>query len=58
LEEESNMKKEASIAIQKLKESQVFEQTMATLAESNKALDEKLAEYKNKLNKLKYEFVI
>jgi len=53
LETESELKQETIIAIQKVKESKVLEQTFATLAKSTKALDEKLADNKDKLNKLK-----
>jgi len=52
------MQKEASIAIQKVKESQTPQQEMATLVENGKLLDERLAEFKGRLNKLKSEFVI
>ena len=58
LEKESIMQKGASLAIQKFKESQVFERAMATLVENGIALDGKLDEYKGKLNKLKSDFVI
>ena len=52
------MQKEASIAIQKVKESQTSQQEMAMLVENGKLLDEQLAGFKGRLNKLKSEFVI
>ena len=58
LEKEDLMQKEASIAIQKVKVSQTPQQEMATLVENGKLLDERLAEFKGRLNKLKSEFVI
>ena len=58
LEKEDLMQKEASIAIQKIKESQTSQQAMAILVENGKLLDERLAGFKGKLNKLKSEFVI
>jgi len=58
LEKEALMKKEASIAIQKVKESKMFQQEIATLVDNGKALDEKLTEFKSQLDKLKFEFVI
>jgi len=58
LERESIMQKEAKLAIRKVKESRAFEREMAARVENGKVLDEKLAESKGKLNKLKSEFVI
>jgi len=58
LEKEALMKKYASIAIQKVKESKVFQQEISTLVDNGKALDEKLIEFKSQLNKLKSDFVI
>jgi len=52
------MKKEASIAIQKVKESKVFQQEIATVADNGKTLDEKLTGFKSQLDKPKFEFVI
>ena len=58
LEKQALMKKEASISIQKVKESKVFQQEIATLVDNGKALDEKLTGFKSQLDKLKSEFVI
>ncbi|KEH16456.1 proSAP-interacting-like protein, putative, partial [Medicago truncatula] len=58
LEKEDLVQKEASFVHQKIKESQTFQQEIATLVDNGKVLDEKLAEFKGKLNKLKSEFVI
>ena len=58
LERESTMQQEAKFAKRKIKESQASEREMATLIESEKALNEKLDESKNKLNKLKSNFLI
>jgi len=51
------MQKEASIAIQKVKESQTSQQEMEMLVKRG-PLDERLAWFKGRLNKLKSEFVI
>ena len=58
LEKQDLMQKEAIIAIQKVKESQSSQQEMTTLVENGKLLNERLAEFKGRLNKLKSEFVI
>ena len=58
LEKEDRMRKEASIAIQKIKESQTSQQEMTMLVKNGKLLDERLAGFKGRLNKLKSEFVI
>jgi len=58
LKKEALMKKEASIAIQKVKDSKVFQQEIVTLVDNGKALDEKLTGFKRQFNKLKSEFVI
>jgi len=52
------MKKEAQVAIQKAKESKLSQQEIAILTENGKALDEKLSDFKNQLDKLSSEFVI
>jgi len=52
------MKKEASIAIQKVKESKVFQREIITLVDNGKALNEKLTGFKSQLDNLKFEFVI
>jgi len=46
------------VAIQKAKESKLSEQEIVALTENGKALDERLGDYKNQLNKLTSEFVI
>ena len=58
LEREGLLKKEATIAIQKVKESKTFQQEIAALVEHGKALDDKLTYFKGKLDKLKSEFII
>ena len=58
LEKEGLMRIKASIAIQKVKESKVFQQEIVTLVDNGKTLDEKLTGFKSQLNKLKSEFVI
>jgi len=57
-ERESFRKKEASLAIKKVKESKIFQQEMTTLAGHGKTLDGELNDFKGKLNKLKAEFKI
>ena len=52
------MKEEAQVAIQKAKESKLSQQEIAILTENGKALDEKLSDFKNQLDKLSSEFVI
>jgi len=52
------MKKEASVAIQKVKESKMSQQVIATLIDNGKALDEKLNDFKNQLGKLTSDFTI
>ena len=58
LKKEALMKKEASIAIQKVKDSKVFQQEIVTLVDNGKTLNEKLTGFKSQLDKLKSEFVI
>ena len=57
-ERESFLKKEASLAIKKVKESKIFQQKMTTLVEHGKALNGKLTDFKGKLDKLKVGFKI
>ena len=57
-EKEDLMQKEANIALQKIRESHTSQQEMVTLVENGKILDERLADFKGKLNKLKSEFAI
>jgi len=52
------MKKEAQVAIQKAKESKLSQQEIAIHTENGKALDEKLSDFKNQLDKPTSEFVI
>jgi len=58
LEKEGLMKKEASVAIQKDKESKISQQDIATLIDNGKALDEKLTDFKSQLDKLTFEFIV
>jgi lipase chaperone LimK len=58
LTKEDLMKKEANVAIQKVKESKMSQQEIATLVDNGKALDERLTDLKSQLDKLKSEFVI
>jgi len=55
---EDLMKQEAQVAIQKAKESKLSQQEIVILTENGKALDEKLSDFKNQLDKLTSEFVI
>jgi len=52
------MKQEAQVAIKKAKESKLSQQEIAILTDNGKALDEKLSDFKNQLDKLTSEFVI
>jgi len=52
-ERESFLKKKASLAIKKVKESKIFQQEMRKLVEHGKALDGELNDFKGKLDKLK-----
>jgi lipase chaperone LimK len=58
LTKEDLMKKEANVAIQKVKESKMSQQEIATLVDNGKALNERLTDLKSQLDKLKSEFVI
>jgi len=58
LAKEDLMKQEAQVAIQKAKESKLYQQEIAILIVNGKALDEKLSDFKNQLDKLTSEFVI
>ncbi len=52
------MKQEAQVVIQKAKESKLSQQEIDVLTENGKALDERLSDFKNQLDKLTSEFVI
>jgi len=52
------MRQEAQVAIQKAKESKLSQQEIAILTENGRALDEKLSDFKNQLDKLTFKFVI
>jgi len=58
LSQDSLMKQEAQVAIQKAKESKLCQQKIASLAEEDKAFDEKLSDYKNQMTKLISTLVI
>jgi len=58
LSQENLMKQEAQVAIQKAKESKLSQQKIASLAEEDKAFDERLSDYKNQMTKLTSAFVI
>jgi len=58
LAKEDLMKQEAQVAIQKAKESKLSQQEIYMLTENGKALDERLSDFKNQLDKLTSEFVI
>jgi len=58
LSQENPMKQDAQVAIQKAKESKLSQQTVAKLAEEDKAFNEKLGDYKNQMDKLTSTFVI
>jgi len=57
-EREGLLKKEAITAIQKVKESKVFQQEMTTLVEHGKTLDSELNDFKGTLDKLKAKLKI
>ena len=57
-EREGLLKKEASIAIKKVKDSKKFQREMTTLVEHDKTLNDKLTDFKGKLDKLKAKFKI
>jgi len=52
------MKQEDKVPIQKSKESKFSQQEIVVLTENGKALDERLSDFKNQLDKLISEFVI
>jgi len=52
------MKREASVAIQKVKESKLSQQDMTMLIDNGKALDEKLTGFKSQLDRLTSSFTI
>jgi len=52
------MKQEDKVPIQKSKESKLSQQEIVVLTENGKALDERLSDFKNQLDKLISEFVI
>jgi len=58
LSQEDPMKQEAQMAIQKAKESKLSQQNIASLAQEDKAFDEKLSDYKNQMTKLISTLVI
>jgi len=58
LAKENLMKQEAQVAIQKTKESKLSQQEIDVRTENGKALDERLSDYKNQLDKLTSKFVI
>jgi len=58
LAQENLMKQEAQVAIQKAKESKLYQQEIAALTEDDKAFNERLGDYKNQMNKLTSKFVI
>ena len=58
LEKEGHLKREASIAIQKVKESKVSQQEMTKLTDNGKALDEKLTGFRSQLDRLTSSFTI
>lgn len=58
LAKETNMRNEAQKGIQKLKESRIFQQEIATLTNEGKTFDAKLSQLKKNLDKLTSEFVI
>jgi len=58
LSQDNLMKQEAQVAIQKAKESKLSQQKIASLAEEEKAFDEKLSDYKNQMTKLISTLVI
>ena len=58
LEKESHLKKEASVAIQKIKESKLSQQDITMLIDNDKALDEKLTGFKSQLDRLTSSFTI
>jgi len=58
LEKEGHMKREASVAIQKVKESKLSQQDMTMLIDNGKALDEKLTGFKSQLDRLTSSFTI
>ena len=58
LAKENLMKQEAQVAIQKAKESKLSQQEIVVLTKNGKALDERLGDYKNQLDKLTSKFVI
>jgi len=55
---EDLMKQEAQVGIQKAKESKLSQREIVVLTENGKALDERLSDFKNQLDKLTSEFVI
>ena len=58
LSQDKLMKQEAQVAIQKAKESKMSQQKIASLAEEDKAFEEKLSDYKNQMTKLISTLVI
>lgn len=52
------MNREAQVAIQMVNESKFSQQEITILTDNGKALDEKLGDFKNQLDKLTFEFVI
>jgi chromosome segregation ATPase len=58
LDKEKLMKQEAQVALQKAKETKRFQQQIQVLTENRKALDGKIAKFKDHLNKLLSEFAV
>jgi len=58
LEREGHLKREASVAIQKVKESKLSQQDMTKLIDNGKALDEKMTGFKSQLDRLTSSFTI
>jgi chromosome segregation ATPase len=56
LEKDDLMRKEASAAILKVKESKMSQQDITTLVDNGKALDERLTDFKSQLDQLTSEF--
>jgi len=56
LEMEGHLKREASVAIQKVKESKLSQQDMTKLIHKGKTLDEKLTGFKGQLDRLTSSF--